>query len=205
MPNIFRRLSGQPDLTRLKRSKTALLLVEFQGEHFTGALPVDSQDSLIAAAVKAMDWADKNKILTIHVYHQSKSLNSPLFAPNSENAAFFPPVVPRKKHLTQVKFATSAFSGSPLHTVLQTENIDTLILTGLCTPSGITTTAHDAHVLGYNCLVAADVTASRDIMSWDESRVIPAAKMQETALSNIADKYAQVLTLSEIMALPLEK
>ena len=204
-PNIFRRLSGTPDITRLKRTRTALLMIEFQAEHFTGALPVDGQEALTALAVKAMDWADKNKILTVHIYHQAKSPASLAFAPDTPGAAFYAPITPRKKHLTQAKYATSAFSGSPLHTILQTEGIDTLILTGLSTPSTITASAHDARVLGYNCLVAADLTASRDVVSWDESRVIPAFKMQETALANIADKYAQVLTFSEIMSLPVEK
>ncbi|MBR1777945.1 MAG: isochorismatase family protein [Alphaproteobacteria bacterium] len=204
-PNIFRRLSGTPDITRLKRTKTALLMIEFQAEHFTGVLPVDNREALTAAAVKAMDWADKNKILTVHVYHQAKSPASLAFAPDSSGAAFYPPIIPRKKHLTQVKYAASAFSGSPLHTILQTEGIDTLILAGLSTPSAITASAHDARVLGYKCLTAADLTASRDVVSWDESRVIPAVKMQETALANIADKYAQVLSLAEIMSLPIEK
>ncbi len=204
-PDIFRHIIGQPDVARLKKSKTALLMIEFQEEHFTGALPVEKNDAFISLAVKAMDWADKNKILTVHIYHQAKSPAGLVFAPESIGIAFHPPVLPRKKHLTQVKYADSAFSGSALHAILQSEGIDTLILTGMTTSSCITATAHDAWALGYKCIVAADLTASRDIMSWDESRVIPAAKMQETALSNIADKYAQVMNFAEITALPLEK
>ena len=205
MPNIFRRLSGTPDLTRLPKKKTALLLIEFQEEHFTGALPVENQEALISAALNAMDWADKNKLLTVHIFHQAKSPASLAFAPESKGIEFHPPILPGKKQLVQIKYATSAFSGSSLHTTLQTEGIDTLILGGIATSSGITTTAHDARILGYKCLVAADLTASRDIMSWDGSRVIPASKMQETALANIADNYAQVLSLADIMSLPFEK
>ena len=204
-PNVFRRLTGQPDITRLKRDKTALLMIEFQAEHFTGVLPVEEREELLNKAVAAMDWADKNKILTVHVHHQAKSPASPVFAPQSEGEAFYPPVLPRKKHLTQVKHADSVFSGSPLHTLLQTENIDTLILTGMPTPSCIASSAHDARVLGYRCLVAADITASRDLMSWNESRIVPALKMQEAALASIADKYAQVLNFADITALSLEK
>lgn len=204
-PEIFRHLTGHPDITRLKKSKTALLMIEFQGEHFTGTLPVEGADALLASTVKAMDWADKNKILTIHICHLAKSFAALAFAPDSEGAAFYPPVLPRKKHLTQAKYADSAFSGSPLHTILQSEGIDTLILAGMTTHSGIFATAYDAGVLGYKSVVAADLTASRDIMSWDGSRVIPAAKMQETALSGIADKYAQVMNFADITALPLEK
>jgi len=204
-PNIFRQLSGIPDLTRLQKKKTALLLIEFQEEHFTGVLPVEGQEVLTALAVKAMDWADKNKILTVHICHQAKSPASLVFAPESKGVEYHSPILPRKKHLSQTKYATSAFSGSPLHTILQTEDINTLILAGMSTPSCITTTAHDARILGYKCLVAADLTASRDVMSWDKSRIIPAAKMQEAALANIADKYAQVMTLADIMSLPFEK
>lgn len=204
-PNVFRSLTGQPDITRLKKSKTALLMIDFQAEHFTGAFPVDKQESLLNQAVNAMDWADKNKILTVHVYHQAKSPASPVFACESEGVAFYAPVLPRKKHLTQVKHADSAFFSSPLHTLLQTQNIDTLILTGMPTPSCIMATAHDARILGYKCVIAADITASRDIMSWDRTRIIPAMKMQETALAEIADRYAQVLNFDDIMMLPLEK
>lgn len=205
IPEIFRRLTGQPDITRLQKSKTALLLIDFQVEHFTGVLPVENQASLIGSAVKAMDWADKNKLLTIHVRHQAKSPSALAFAPESDGFSFYPPLEPRKKHLTLTKYADSVFSGTSLHTTLQTAGINALILAGISTPSTITPSAHDAHVLGYKCVVAADLTASRDIMSWDETRVIPAARMQETALANIADKYAQVMKFDDIEAIPLEK
>lgn len=201
-PNIFRKLSGIPDTARLERKKTALLLIEFQAEHFTGALPAEEAKALLPAAVKMMDWADKNKIRTFHIRHLAKSPASLIFAPDSAGAEFYPPVTPRKNHLVQTKYASSAFSGSTLHTALQADNIDTLILAGISTPSSMEMTAHDARMLGYKCIVAADLTASRDIMSWDRTQVIPASKMQETSLANIADKYAQVMMSFDIMALP---
>lgn len=204
-PNVFRRLSGVPDLTRLEKKKTALLLIEFQAEHFTGLLPVEGAQEIIAPAVKIMNWADKHKIMTIHIAHQAKSPASPVFAPGSPGSEFYPPVVPGKKHFVQVKYASSAFSGSGLHTTLQAQGIDALILTGMSTPSSIAASAHDARLLGYKCLVAADITASLDVMSWDETRVIAGAQMQQTALANIADKYAPVMTGAGIMALPIEK
>lgn len=204
-PNVFRKLSGAPVLTRLEKKKTALLLIEFQAEHFTGLLPVEGAHEIIAPAVKMMNWADKNKIVTIHIRHLAKSPASPVFAPDSPEADFYPPVVPGKKHFVQVKYASSAFSGSGLHTLLQSEDIDTLILAGMSTPTSITASAHDARLLGYKCLVAADITASRDVMSWDETRVIAGTQMQQTALANIADKYVPVMTSADIMALPVEK
>lgn len=205
IPNTFRKLSGAADITKLKSKKTALLLIEFQSEHFTGALPVEEAETLLPCAVKMMDWADKHKILSIHVRHLAKSPASPVFAPQSNAVEFYPPVVPRKNHLVETKYASSIFSGSGIHTVLQSHGIDTLILTGMSTPSTISASAHDACHLGYTCLLAADLTASRDVVSWDATRVISGKKMQETALANIADKYAQVMLSTNIMALPVEK
>lgn len=204
-PNIFRKLSGIPDPARLESKKTALLMIEFQAEHFTGALPVEGAKELIEPALKIMNWADKHKIRTIHIAHRAKSPASPVFASESAGSAFFDPVVPGKKHLVQTKYAASAFSGSGLHTVLQADGIDTLILTGMPTPSAIAASAHDARILGYKCLVAADITAARDILSWDETRVIAGAQMQQAALADIADNYAPVMTSTDIMALPIEK
>ena len=205
IPNSFKKLSGIPNVVQLKKKKTALLMIEFQAEHFTGALPVQEAQTLIEPGIKIMKWADKNQIPVIHVRHLAKSPASPVFAPDSEGSEFYPPFIPAKKHLIHTKYASSIFSGSDLHMILQAQDIDTVILTGMSTPSCITASAHDAQLLGYKCLVVADITASRDILSWDGSRVIPAAQMQQSALANISDKYAGVMTCSEVLALPFQK
>lgn len=202
-PPVFRKLSGLPDVTRLEKKKTALVLIEFQTEHFTGNLPIQDAHTILPQTVKIMDWADKHKIKTFHVQHLAKSPASPIFASGSQGFEFYPPTAPRKKHEVQIKYASSAFVGSQLHTVLQSANIDTLILTGMSTPTSIAVTAHDARLLGYKSLVVADLTASRDVLSWDKTQVISATKMQETALANIADKFAQVVSSADVMALPL--
>lgn len=110
-PNVFRRLSGIPDPTRLETKKTALLLIEFQAEHFTGMLPVEGAQEIIAPAVKIMNWADKHKIMTIHVRHQAKSPASPVFAPDSAGTEFYPPVIPGKNILFRSSMLPAPFRG----------------------------------------------------------------------------------------------
>lgn len=203
-PNSLRTLSGIPNLERLDKKKTALLLIDFQMESFTGALPVPNAELIVEKAVKLMDWADKHKIKTIHMQRLAKSPASPVYAPESPGAELHPLLHPRKKHDLFPKYATSLFSGTIVHGRLQAENIDTLILTGLTTPLAISASAHDAWSLGYRCLVLADVTGSRDLLSWDKTKIIPASTMQEAHLAGLADKFAQVLTAEELMALPLK-
>lgn len=202
-PNVFRRLSGTPDATRLYRKKTAVVFLEYQNEHFTGQLPIEAAYAVVAPAVKLLNWADKHKIMVCHVRHLAKSMASTVFAPESAGAAFYPELAPRKTHAVYTKYASSAFAGSLLHTDLEAAGIDTLILAGLDTPTTVSATAHDAKLLGYKTIVAADLCAARDTVSWDKNRITKGDQMNDIALSAIADKYAQVELAAAIAALEL--
>lgn len=202
-PNVFRRLSGTPDAARLSKKKTAVVFLEYQNEHFTGQLPIEAAYTVVAPAVKLLNWADKHKIMVCHVRHLAKSPASAVFAPESAGAAFYPELAPRKTHAVYTKYASSAFAGSLLHTDLESAGIDTLILAGLDTPTTVSATAHDARLLGYKTIVAADLCAARDTVSWDKNRITKGDQMNDIALSAIADKYAQVELSTAITALEL--
>ena len=73
LPNVLRRLTGAPEIVRFHRSKTAVVLIDFQAEHFTGALPVADADSVVDATVRLNEWAEKHKIKTVFVRHAAKS------------------------------------------------------------------------------------------------------------------------------------
>ena len=202
-PNIFRRLSGSPDATRLFKKKTAVLLLEYQNEHFTGLLPIEAAYAAVAPAVALMNWADKHKIMVCHVRHLAKSRASAVFAPDSAGAEFYPELAPRKTHTVYTKYASSAFAGSLLHTDLEAAGVDTLIIAGLDSPTTVSATAHDAKLLGYKTIVAANLCAARDTVSWDKNRITKGEQMNDIALSAIADKYAQVELSTAITALEL--
>lgn len=202
-PNVFRRLSGTPDAARLSKKKTAVVFLEYQNEHFTGQLPIEAAYTVVAPAVKLLNWADKHKIMVCHVRHLAKSRASAVFAPDSAGAEFYPELAPRKTHAVYTKYASSAFAGSLLHTDLESAGIDTLILAGLDTPTTVSATAHDARLLGYKTIVAADLCAARDTVSWDKNRITKGDQMNDIALSAIADKYAQVELAAAIAALEL--
>lgn len=202
-PNSLRALAGIPDIEKIHRKKTALIMTGFQMEFFTGILPVPDAYNLVERAVKIMDWADKNKIKTIHMPKTAKSPASPVYAPDSEGASFHPELAPRKNHLMFPKYGTSIFAGTILHGNLQADGIDTLILAGMTTPLSIMISAHDAWSLGYKCLVLADLTASRDLLSWDKTKVVSASKIQEACLAAIEDRFAQVISFDSLTALPV--
>lgn len=203
-PNSLRVLNGMPALTRLNKKKTALLMIDFQMESFTGLLPASETEKLAEKAARLMDWADKNKIKTIHMQRAARSPASPVYAPGSPGAEFHPDLAPRKKHEAYPHYGISPFSGTLLHGLLQAAGIDTLILAGLTTPLSVAAAAFDAYSLGYSCLIAADATASRDLPSWDGSRTIPAGQLQEGALAALADRCAQVMTCADLAALPFD-
>ena len=166
LPNVLRRLTGAPEIVRFHRSKTAVVLIDFQAEHFTGALPVADADGVVDATVRLNEWAEKHKIKTVFVRHAAKSPASPVFAPESEAAEPYPPAVVPKKCETVTKYGESAFSGSILQTVLMSADIKTV------------------------CKIDPENALSPYLVA---------------ALANIADKYASVLNVAAIMALPIEK
>lgn len=200
MPVCYRHIAGQPDPTRLEKKKTALIMVEYQIEHLIGQLPIQTVESLIEPANHLLDWADKHKIKVFHLRHLSKSLSSTVFTADTDRVDFF--VTPRKNHEVITKYTSSIFAGTLLHTILTAAEIDTLIIAGLETPTTISASAHDACLLGYKTIVAGDLCAARDILSWDRNRIIKGDQVNDIALAAIADKFGPVLTSAEISTLP---
>ena len=76
-PNSLRVLNGMPAVTALNRKKTALLMIDFQMESFTGLLPAAETEKLAEKAVRLMDWADRHKIKTLHMQRAARSPASP--------------------------------------------------------------------------------------------------------------------------------
>ena len=87
-PNSLRALTGIPDIEKIHRKKTALIMTGFQMEFFTGLLPVPDAYNLLERAVKIMDWADKNKIKTIHMPKTAKSPCQPRLCPEQRRRIF---------------------------------------------------------------------------------------------------------------------
>ena len=97
------------------------------------------------------------------------------------------------------KNAYSAFAGTDLATMLNTEGIDTLIIGGVDVHVCCEATARDARHRNRRVIFLADGTATRDQpdAGWG---VISADEMQRNVLTRMSLGYAEVATIEDVIA-----
>ena len=214
-PTSLRALYGLKPVAALSARRTALLLVDFQNEFFTGKLPLPDARPALARAVALSNFARASGIRVVHVSNVVNRANSPLFAPSSVGAGAVRELAPRVEDWRITKSMAGAFSHTDLDQRLREQGIDTLIVAGLMTHLAVAVTANDANVLGYRVVVAADATATRTLpAARTKSSIEPTPRvnraiveariLQSAALAALADRAAEVLPTQEILALPLE-
>lgn len=200
-PQTLRRMSGVLPPASLDPARSALVLIDFQMEYFTGALPVPDAEHVAKVAQRLLDWADECHMPVMHVQHVNTQ-NSAVFPAGSSCVAFHPRLEPRPGHEQMVKKLPSAFVASGLDDWLKSGEIETLLLCGLMTHTCISSTARDALSLGYRAIVLGDGCATRDLPDPADGTV-PHAEVQRASLAALADRFADVMDSAALMALPL--
>ncbi|QEC50611.1 isochorismatase family protein [Baekduia soli] len=98
-----------------------------------------------------------------------------------------PRLAPAESDASFIKTRSSAFFGTPLEELLETMDVDTLIVTGCSTSGCIRATALDGVSLGYRIVVPEECVADR------------AEAPHRANLADIDAKYGDVLALSEVL------
>ena len=197
----LRQQAGLQAPTAIAPTKTALLLIDFQMEYYSGGLPLPDGAAAAKNAADLIDWADRVGVHVIHIHHVAGNPQSPLFTPGGKHVAPHPLVVPADHHQRVSKGLPSSFVGTGLHTLLQERAVDTLIITGLMTHMCVDSTARDALSLGYKSIVAADACATRDLPDYAGNGVLPHRELHHFSLSALADRFAEVMSTKAILGL----
>lgn len=198
----IRTMAGATRVNQLNPSSTALVVIDFQNEYFTGKMPIPDGMAALRNAKRLMAFADSNKIPVFHVQHVLPA-GAPLFAEGSESVKFHPDLQPQPGQKVVRKNTVSAFPSTDLDAQLRAAGIKTLIVSGLMTHACVAGAARDAAPLGYEVIVSSDASATRDI---DATGIgtIGHGDLHRGALMGIADTFGDVMTTDEIIALPLK-
>ncbi|MDQ2151194.1 cysteine hydrolase family protein [Alcaligenaceae bacterium C4P045] len=197
----IRAMSGATPIAGLDPASTALVVIDFQNEYFTGRMPIPDGAAALANAKRLIQFADQARIPVYHVQHVAPA-GSPVFAIDGPTVAFHPDIQPRAKDGVVQKENVSAFVGTDLDARLKAANIKTIVIAGLMTHACIAGAARDAAPLGYTVVVASDATATRDIQRVNGERV-GHASLHAAALAEIEDTFGDVLSTAQITRLPL--
>lgn len=197
-PRTLRELYGLAPPTSLERSKTALLLVDFQQEFFLGALPLPGAALALSHAKELLAWARREHVLVVHVQQLAKQPDSPVFRAGSAQVERAPALALAANDWLITKSAAGAFTRTDLDARLRERGIRSLVIAGLMTHLAVDSSARDATLLGYSVVVASDATATRDLPAADGAGRLHHADVQRVALASLADRFADVATTQTI-------
>lgn len=184
-------------------SRTALVLVDFQREFLDGGLPLPEVAPASARALALLSWARERGLHVVFV-QQIAAGPGPLFAQGSTGAELLAGFEPRADEWLVTKPAAGAFTRTDLARRLADRQVDQLIVAGFMTHLAVDSTARDATVLGLRVVVASDATATRSLPAPDGGDPVDHRLLQRASLAAIGDRFADVLSVDEIVALPVE-
>lgn len=200
----LRELYSLPKTARLVPSRTALILVDFQNEFFSGKLALADAPRAAKSATQLLRWARRKGIAVIHVLQVAKSPTSIVFAPGSMGVREIPELLPVEGESVLTKSAGGGFTNTDLDEWLKTQHIETVIVAGLMTHLAVQLTASDATLRGYQVVIAGDATATRTLPSPIGGAPVDDAVLQRATLAALGDRFGEVMTTHHVMSLPLD-
>jgi nicotinamidase-related amidase len=204
-PTTLRRLYGLGQIDRLHRARTALVLVDFQEEFFSGGLKLPDARAALENAARLLRWARESGITVAHVRNVGAK-GARLFAADSPRADFAPAARPLAGELVITKSMAGGFTRTDLDDQLRRRGVDTIIVSGLMTHLAVDSTVRDGLVLGYRVVLPSDASASRDLPAVEGAQgalLLDHRTVHEVSLAALADRFADVLPTEAVVALPL--
>jgi nicotinamidase-related amidase len=183
---------------------TALLLMDFQ-RMVVDSYAVD-KEALLDRVRRLAEAARNSGAMVIHVvvsfqlgYPEVSGQNSVfsnlkaagLLALGDPAVEIYPELTPQPGDVVVRKQRVSAFTGTNLDMILRSNNIDTLLLTGILTQGVVLSTLRHAADMDYRAVVVADGCSDKD------------PEVQRVLMEKIFPFQARVATVEEVIgALP---
>ncbi|MGO1070359.1 cysteine hydrolase family protein [Lysobacter sp. CA199] len=197
----IRAMSGAVPLASLDRKSTALIVIDFQNEYFSGKMPIADGEKAMANARRLIEFADKEDLPVFQIQHIAPA-GSAVFALDGDTVKFHPKMQPRARDIVVQKRNVSVFAGTDIDQQLKARGIKTVLVAGLMTHACVAGAARDAAPLGYQVVVASDASATRAITRVDGD-TIDKDSLHRAALAEIEDTFGDVMKTEQITRLPL--
>lgn len=197
----IRTIVGAVAPSKMEAGSTALLVIDFQNEYFSGNLPIPDGIPALNNAKRLVAYADQVNIPVFHIQHVAP-VGTPIFAEDGATVNFHGDLQPAAHHTVLQKSSVSVFPTTDIDARLKASNIKTLIIVGLMSHACVAGAARDAVPYGYEVIVVDDACATRDIDTPDGS-VVPHAMLHRASMASIADTFGNVMTTEQILQLVL--
>ncbi|WP_048648034.1 cysteine hydrolase family protein [Nitratireductor soli] len=197
--DTIRTMTGARVRTGFDTTKTALMVIDFQNEYFSGRMPIPNGTAALSNAKRLVEWADEHGMPVYHVQHVTPP-GAPIFAEGGDTVGFHPDIAPAPHHKIVRKTSVSVFPTTNIDEQLKNANIETLVIAGLMTHACVSGAARDAVPLGYEVVVASDACATRDITGPD-GKTMPHESLHSASLVTLSDTFAEILDTNAVLSL----
>lgn len=174
-------------------SKSALIIIDFQNDYFPGGKwLLTGIEQAAKNAANALAAARSKGDLVVHIRHEFAQSDAPFLAPGTEGAKVHPALAEQQGEVVLVKQQINAFQGTGLHSLLQENNVDSLVILGNMTNVCVDAAVRAAADLGYKVTVLHDACATHD-QSFNDV-IVPAAQVQAAFMAALSFGYASVVS-----------
>lgn len=183
--------------------KTALLVVDMQNDYFPGG-KMELHGSVEAGrrAAQLLGCFRQRGWPVIFIQHISVRPGGTFFLPGTVGADIYGEVQPLLGETVIQKHFPNSFRETVLLDHLREALISRLIVCGMMTHMCIDATVRAAFDYGYNCLLAADACATKDLQF--QGNTIPAEYVHRSFLAALHGTYGKVMNAAEVISF-LEK
>ncbi len=180
---------------------TALIIVDFQNDYFEDFKDAkfvleNTLEASTNAGLLLRTFREKD-IKVIHVQHESLSQDAPFFITDTEGFDIHKSVAPVKGEAIIVKNHANSFLNTSLQDVLETSNIQDVIICGAMSHICVNSTVRAASDLNYNCTVVHDACATLALEF--EGEKINAAQVHASSMATLGFGFAKTVSTKEIL------
>ncbi len=175
-----------------------LILIDLQNDYFPGGkMPLAGIEEAVGNAARLLTAFRRHDRPVIHVQHLALEPQAPFFVPHTPGAEIHAQVQPENNEPVICKHTPNSFKATDLQARLRALASPELVFVGAMSHMCIDASVRAAGDLGFDCTVAHDACATRDLTF--EGRMTPARLVHGAFMAALASAYARVSSTAEIL------
>lgn len=182
--------------------KTALVLIDIQNDYFSsGKWPLLGMELAVKNAQTLLTKFRTIKEPIIHIQHIAKAPDAPFFVRNTKGVEIHELVKPQENENEKVviKEFPNSFRQTTLLNDLRNFGVERLVICGGMSNMCIDATTRAANDLEFNCIVAHDACAAKDLIFY--GHITPALEVHCAFMSALSFAYAKVISTEETIGM----
>ena len=170
--------------------KQALLVIDVQNDYFKGgAMPLVNPEQALTHIHQLEQYFSAKELPIIYIQHINPS-EARFFRVHTEGAALHSHLHLKENSIIIQKTRPNSFLNTSLEETLKQLGVEQLVITGMMTHMCIDSSTRAAAELGYQPILVADATATRDLQF--AGQITAAAEVQIAFLAALSN-FAKIL------------